>query len=224
MSKKTRKKKTVNGLLCAILVLGILLAVELAFILVHLRKPKTDDSTGFATTAYISDLPWENGGKQPEEFTWEEFEALTPDQQEAFFLTFDTAEEFEKWMLNVKPETEPTETEAPRLELPWENGGKQPAEYTWEEFEALTPEQQEAFFLSFDTAEAFEEWMENAQPETTDVPQSDLPWENGGKQPSEYTWEEFEALTPEQQEAFFLSFDTEEEFEAWLAQACPDEE
>ena len=40
-----------------------------------------------------------------------------------------------------------------------------------------------------------EKWMEEAQ-----RAEMNLPWENGGKEPSEYTWEEFEGLTPEQQE------------------------
>lgn len=46
--------------------------------------------------------------------------------------------------------------------IPWENGGKQPIEYTWEEFEKLSGEQQEIFVESFDSAEEFEKWEKNA--------------------------------------------------------------
>ena len=85
---------------------------------------------------------------------------------------------------------------------PWENGGKQPVEYTYEEFLALTPGQQMAFQNSFGSLEAFDEWLQNAQGMVTE----ELPWENGGKQPSEFTYAEFEALSPAQQIAFQKSF------------------
>jgi len=79
---------------------------------------------------------------------------------------------------------------------PWENGGKAPAEYTWEEFEALDGAQQIAFQNHLGEA-GFEEWMNRVQ-NTGSV----NPWENGGKAPAEYTWEEFEALDAAQQIAF----------------------
>ena len=49
---------------------------------------------------------------------------------------------------------------------------------------------------------------------------SDLPWDNGGKQPLEYTWEEFEALSMERQIAFQFAMGFEE-FEAWLNRVNP---
>lgn len=49
------------------------------------------------------------------------------------------------------------------VEKPWEKNGKPIREYPWEEFEGLSGEQQEAFFEAFETAEAFEEWMQKAQ-------------------------------------------------------------
>lgn len=51
-----------------------------------------------------------------------------------------------------------------QIEKPWENGGKAIEEYTWEEFEGLSGDQQEAFFEAFETVEAFEEWMEMVKP------------------------------------------------------------
>ncbi len=147
-------------------------------------------------------VPWENGGKKPEDYTWEEFEALTGEQQIIFQNSFKDFKDFENWMQNAQSN---------KGKLPWENGGKKPENYTMEEFEALTEEQQMAFQNSFDNSEEFEEWMQNSEANGTK-----LPWENGEKEPSEYTWEEFEALTGEQQMAFQNSFDSNEDFENWM--------
>lgn len=141
--------------------------------------------------------------------SWEEFEALTSEEKEAFYESFDSADAFEKWMDEAQGKnTEPN---------PWEiDGAKKPSEYTWEEFQALTTAQQEAFFESFESTEAFEKWMDIAQEKDKEP----NPWEvSGAKQPEEYTWEEFEALTPEQQEAFFESFESAEAFEEWMNRA-----
>ena len=43
--------------------------------------------------------------------------------------------------------------------MPWDNTKKQPAEYTWEEYEALPVQLQDAFFAWFESAELFEAWM-----------------------------------------------------------------
>ena len=60
--------------------------------------------------------------------------------------------------------------------LPWEvSGSKQPKDYNWLEYQALTDAQQEAFFESFENVNDFELWMNKAQ--------NELPWENDGKQP-----------------------------------------
>ena len=48
----------------------------------------------------------------------------------------------------------------------------------------------------------------------------DLPWDNGGKQPLDYTWEEFVALSMEHQIAFQFAMGFEE-FEAWLNRVNP---
>lgn len=157
-------------------------------------------------------VPWENGGKKPKNYTWEEFESLTPEQQIKFQNSFKKFEDFEKWMEKVQGTAE--------IETPWKNGGKQPKDYTWEEFEALTAEQQMAFQSSFEKSEDFEKWMEEAQG-TTEI---ETPWENGGKQPKYYTWEEFEALTVEQQMAFQNSFKDADGFEKWMESVTESEE
>ncbi len=158
-------------------------------------------------------LPWENGGKQPPEYTWAEFEALTPGQQMKFQSYFESSDLFEAWRQNAQGE--PPEEE---IYLPWENGGKQPSAYTWAEYEALNPGQQMKFQDSFGSAELFDEWRQSVQGSD---PGSDvyLPWENGGKQPSDYTWAEFEALNEGQQMAFQDSFGSFELFDAWMQRA-----
>ena len=108
-------------------------------------------------------------------------------------------------------EPEKMEDEKPDL-LPWENGGKTPSKYTYEEFESLTGAQQMAFQKYL--GDNFDAWLQQAQggiveDNTEDI---DLPWENGGKTPSKYTYEEFESLTGAQQMAFQKAID----FDAWL--------
>ncbi len=158
-----------------------------------------------------TDLPWENGGKQPADYTWAEFEALTAAQQMAFQNSFGNVEAFDAWLQKTQG------SESVETDLPWENGGKRPTDYTWAEFEALTAGQQMAFQNSFGSVEAFDSWLQKAQ--GSESVETDLPWENGGKQPAEYTWAEFEALTAGQQMAFQKSFGNIEAFDAWLQKA-----
>jgi len=166
-------------------------------------------------------MPWEQGGKQPDAYTWEEYEALTPGQQMGFFNWFDSVEAFDAWMNRAKPqETEPESL--PEGAMPWERGGKQPDAYPWEEYQGLTADEQMAFFYWFASVEDFDAWMNRVNPQETE-PESEsegaMPWEQGGKQPDAYTWEEYEALTAEQQMKFFYWFDSVEDFDAWMKKA-----
>ena len=97
--------------------------------------------------------PWENGGKKIEEYTWEEFEALDAAAQMAFQNSFDSIEEFDKWLQKAQ---------GADVSAPWDNGGKKPEEYTWEEFEALDGEMQMAFQNSIDD---FDKWFEANYPQ-----------------------------------------------------------
>lgn len=52
----------------------------------------------------ISKLPWqENDGKSPEEYTWEDFNALTESQQMAFVDYWDSKSSFEIWLEQNQP-------------------------------------------------------------------------------------------------------------------------
>ena len=158
-----------------------------------------------------SALPWENGGKAPADYTWEEFEDLSAELQMAFQNSFGSFEEFDKWLGQNMPQEG-----GPVSNLPWETGGKAPADYSWDEFESLSAELQIAFQNSFGSLEDFDRWLQKAQSGG-----SDLPWDNGGKRPEDYTWAEFEALSPEHQIIFQSSFAEEDGFETWLMANMP---
>lgn len=101
------------------------------------------------------------------------------------------------------------------VDCPWDDeGAKQPSEYTWKEFEALSGPQQIAFQNHFESIEDFDAWMQKAEY----IDKNGVnPWEEpSAKQPSEYTWEEFEALNGPQQIQFQYSFNSFEDFEVWL--------
>lgn len=146
--------------------------------------------------------PWdEPGAKQPEAYSLEDFQKLTAAQQMAF-QSYLGADKFEEWLSGVQNQNERN---------PWDAvGAKMPEEYTWEEFEKLTAGQQMAF-QNYLGAEGFENWLSNAQSQNPSNP-----WEMAGaKQPEDYTWEDFEALTASQQMAF-QNYLGPDEFEAWL--------
>lgn len=226
-------------------------------------------------------LPWEAAGaKQPSDYTWAEFEALDSGVQIAFQNTFGNASDFEAWMQAVNP-TAPTEAAAART-LPWEEeSGKELADYTWEEYEqwdgeiqiafqnaftdaalfqkwmdhvhptqmepeedensfvssqsnlaeytwndfqSMTVDEQMAFQNAFPNAEAFENWMKKVNPEVQEelLGAGDYPWETpGAKQPEDYTWEEFEQLTGQQQMAFQSVFESDDAFVAWYEKVHP---
>ena len=109
---------------------------------------KTDDEISIS-------LPWENGGKQPDEYTWDEFQELDGMRQEAFVESFDTLEAFEIW----EDKNEPKENQV----YPWESGERELLDYTWEEFSELSGIAQENFVESFESSEAFRAWEKNAK-------------------------------------------------------------
>ena len=159
-------------------------------------------------------IPWENGGKQPSEYTWKEYEDLT-DKQKLAFRNELGIESFDEWQGRVQPNdttppkivTPPEEDQLETEEMPWDKpNAKQPEEYSYEDFEKLSAAEQIAFQNALD----FDTWLERVQSESTDI---EMPWDKtNAKQPEEYSYEDFEDLTPAQQMAFQNALD----FEAWL--------
>ena len=159
--------------------------------------------------------PWDApGAKQPKDYTWEDFEALTTTQQIAFQNYL--GEDFGNWL--KKAQEKPVEKPVVN---PWDApGAKQPKDYTWEEFNALTADQQMAFQNHLGSA-GFETWLNNVLEDQTSAPAKN-PWDaTGAKQPEDYTWEEFNALTAEQQIAFQNHLGPTG-FEAWLDNTLED--
>lgn len=146
------------------------------------------------------------GTKQPSQYTWEEYLAMTDEEKQAFQERFGSEEVFEAWM-------EKALQEDTKVECPWDApGAKQPEGYSWEEFEALSGELQIAFQKVMGE-DAFSVWMSQVQNQP-----EDNPWDApGAKQPSDYTWAEFEALSAEHQIAFQNALGIEA-FEAWMNQ------
>ncbi len=71
-----------------------------------------------------------------------------------------------------------------------------------------------AFYESFESTAEFEAWFEKVQIKE-DKPQ--FPWEEpGSKQPSEYTWEEFEALPDAAKNEFAKGFSSMADYVNWL--------
>lgn len=169
-----------------ILLFGLLLASGTVFAATHEDPTVT--------------IPWEEkGAKQPADYTFEEFNDLTQAQKDAFIAAFPSMDEFNKWA-----------DAAQSVTLPWEeSGAKQPADYTFEEFNELSQAQKNAFIAAFPSADEFNKWADAAQSVT-------LPWEeSGAKQPKDYTFEEFNALSQAQKDAFIDAFQSTEEFNKW---------
>ena len=148
-------------------------------------------------------------GKHLTSYTWDEFAALTPEEKDAFADSFASADEFFQWIDTVYP----TEATQNNPTFPWEDGGKSPEEYTYSEFLALSAEEQSAFANTFANANAFTAWQKSAL-ENDDT--LELPWENGGKQPAEYTWDDFLALSDIEKDIFYLAFPNTDAYHQWL--------
>ena len=158
--------------------------------------------------------PWENGGKPTSKYTWAEYEALPDGMKNAFCESFETKEAFIEWFERVDPTPKPDKDNQSTTTPPASSTTpeKKPSEYTWAEYEALTDAEKEAFPLKFESQTAFAEWFSSVYPKTD----NDLPWNKpGSKQPSEYNWSEYVALTDEQKTAFAESFENRADFVKW---------
>lgn len=139
---------------------------------------------------------------QQYEYTWDDYMAFSDKQLNLFVDSFDDFQEYNKWVDENYPITTEIDSDAEILENKYT--------YTWSEFLALSDEMKERFIESFETSEAYEQWYNYANKQDTV-----LPWENGGKQPEDYTWLEFMDLSDTLKECFVDSFRTSEDYERW---------
>lgn len=101
--------------------------------------------------------------KDPEDFTWADYQALPMDLQALFPDYFENMDAFYAWYNRVnpngsavEPDTEPTEEIEVILH---------PEQYTWEQYKALPPEQQMLFPDYFESYDDFKAWWERENPE-----------------------------------------------------------
>ena len=80
----------------------MVITIMMVFILAGCNND-SDTATPSQATPDSVVSPWENGGKQPEDYTWEEFEALSDEQQMAFQNSFEDNKDFENWYYKVGP-------------------------------------------------------------------------------------------------------------------------
>jgi len=185
------------------------------------------------------EFPWDaEGGKRPSEYTLEEYNQLTEAQRVVFKDSFDFPHEYEAWLVKVGlKEADGTEEEDLDEEivveiLPWDvEGGKPHDAYTKSDYDQLTERQKELFLAFFLTPDARDAWMiryglMDPPPEDNPAPDDDefsddyivetIPWEeDGAKAPEDYTWAEYQQLTPFQKEVFRDSFFIPGTFEQW---------
>lgn len=126
--------------------------------------------------------------------TWAEYNQMTEEQQNGFYNSFADPEDFDDWMYYAYT--------ASLNELPYPD--KAPSEYTMDEYELLNEVQQELFFESFESAEAFDAW-----------------WTVVYQKPVVYfcTYAEFAAMDEMQQDEYIALFDDESIFSLWLDNA-----
>lgn len=156
-------KKNIKFIAVAAVLLVLVIGLSVIFVTCSKKSDNSAEKNKFTAENIVSpedvELPWEEGGKKPSEYTWEEFETLSGPQQMEFQKTFKSDDEFEKWMNKVKEENVDEEN-------PWEkDGAKQPSEYSWEDFSALTGAQQIEFQRSFDSEEDFDTWLMENEPQ-----------------------------------------------------------
>ena len=173
--------------------------------------------------------------KLPQSYTWEEFEALPPEEQLVFPDRFESMDDVNNWLNNAQGNTVPGTMGAETIgteivetvPVPtFDFGDKAPEDYTWEDYQKLTPDEQMLFPDAFDSMEDFNSWLNRVQPEATTEATAPNSSDIGlsEKKPEDYTWEDYLALSIEEQMLFPDCFESYELFEAWWEQNCPGEE
>lgn len=163
----------------------------------------------------IVDIQWDKHGKNPDEYTWEEYLNLNLEEKDAFYHWFDSKQEFELWIEKTKPK-EKTEISK------WNKSGKLPNEYTWKEYQLLEAEEKDAFYNWFNSKDDFGEWKNSVI--SAEKEKEIQEWNKMGKEPNEYTWQEYQLLNSEEQEIFYHWFGSIDAFEDWMNDVKPSEE
>ncbi len=165
-----------------------------------------------------------------EDFRWltyEEYLALTPEQQQAYYESFPTPEEYMVWFNAAAKEhnqqsedngtyvegnegylTQPTEEDSPDVPQPDSNAAgtqerKDPTLLTYEEYLKLSPALQQAYCESFSSMDAYMQWFNAAVKEYNDNKNDTPPKTEGNEgQITQPTEPEADAQQPTEEKVF----------------------
>ncbi len=155
--------------------------------------------------------------RNPEDFTWEEYHALTPEEQAVFPDYFDSYDEYIKWYDDVYEDISKYEEISINDDF---LNGKYPEHFTWEEYQALTSEEQAMFPDCFYSLDEYKRWYESVQEDISNYEEISINDDFlNGRNPEDFTWEEYEALTTEEQAMFPDYFDSYDEYLQWMETA-----
>ncbi len=194
---KNKKLKWFVFIACAVVIVVVALVLT-----INMISGDTHDS--------LSDYKFPDA----EEYTWEQYELLTPEEKMVFPDFFNSMEEYNAWYESVKPKDD-GDSIAPTINL----NGKEPTGFTWEEYQNLTPEEQMLFPDYFDSMEEYNNWYKSVKPKDDDnntVPTINL----NGKEPTDFTWEEYQSLTIDERAIFPDYFESFGEYQRWYESVC----
>ncbi|MBR2152585.1 MAG: hypothetical protein IJ944_04795, partial [Clostridia bacterium] len=119
----------------------------------------------------------DDGSLKPiDQYTLSDYEDLSAEEKEEFKARFESEDKFDDWLFNIQNES--------KNNVPWENGGKTPDQYTMDEFEVLDSIEKIAFSQWFESEDEFYAWQDKAE----QGEKAPNPWETeGAKQPDQYT-------------------------------------
>ena len=204
------KIKIIKKILWIIMIVAIILIIAVVAIFLSVDSDKNKHKENKITISEV---------KKAEDYTWEEYESLEPEEQVLFPDRFENMEEFNNWYENAqnKYKNEGNDLEMLSVDL----GNKAPEDFTWEDYMALSPEEQAIFPDCFGSMDEFKKWFDKAQKEvlmqgnTTNFPKIDL----GEKKPEDFTWKDYMALSLEEQAIFPDCFGNMDEFKKWFDKA-----
>lgn len=153
-------------------------------------------------------------GKNPEDFTWEDYQKLTTEEQMMFPDYFESMDVYNVWYESVKPNE--TEIEVFTINLK----GKKPEDFTWEDYQKLTTEEQMVFPDYFESMDVHNAWYESVKPKETEIEVFTINLE--GKTPEDFTWEDYQKLTTAEQMVFPDYFDSFDVYQRWYERVCPE--
>lgn len=161
--------------------------------------------------------------RNPEDYTWEEYQELTPEEKAVFPDCFKDMNAYNEWYDKNKEDNEDKEEfesdEAEDSSVSIDLNGKNPKDYTWEEYQKLAPEEKAVFPDCFKDMNAYNEWYEKNKEETVGEDFS-VSIDLNGRNPEDYTWEQYQALTQDEKAIFPDYFENMEAYKTWYERVC----